>query len=162
MAQKRKAGETESGVTRSGNIDRETAINAFVQAILDGHKQADAYRIAHPRCQSTNNNSIRVRACEFAKHPDVQSALADARKELLERHANFRDHLIEMLQEEISACYRDNHTLSPVMKQVEVATRVLGMDKQTVTIEGDAGAFDRESVASNLQFLVNQAKKGKK
>ena len=39
MAQKRKAGETESGMTRSGNIDRETAINAFVQAILDGHKQ---------------------------------------------------------------------------------------------------------------------------
>lgn len=142
-------------------FDREVAIDKFVQAILDGRRGSDAYILSHPHYKSTNINATRVRASEFARHPDVQKALKEARQELLERHAGFRDRLIEMLQEEISNCYNDNHTLAPVMKQVEVATRVLGMDKQTVKVEGDAGAFDRESAAMNLMFLVNQAKGGK-
>lgn len=157
MAQKKPS----EGKSRALNNDREIAISAFVQAILDGHRQADAYRMSHPSCKSTNDNAVRVRACEFAKHPDVQEALAAARRELLERHANFRDHLVEMLTEEIDTCYRDNHTLAPVMKQVEVATRVLGMDKQIVKVDGDVGGFDRESVAANIQFLVDKAKGSK-
>jgi DNA-binding transcriptional regulator YbjK len=141
---------------RERSIADETAVDIFAEAVVDGKTQAEAYRLSHPNCKASHNTA-RVKGYEYAQRPVVRERIEELRRELHERHAGFRDKLIEMLTEEISTCYADNHTLSPVIKQVEVVTRVLGMDKQVIDLKADVRAVDDSTAADKLNFLAQQA-----
>lgn len=142
-------------------LETENAVEIFAQAIIDGHTNMAAYRLGHPKCMTTNKAALAVRACAFGKRQDVRDRINELREEAAARHAGFRERLADMLIEEISECYRDNKTLSPVMKQVDCATRILGMDKQVVDVNAKVGAADSSTVTEKINFLAEAARKGK-
>lgn len=134
----------------------EETIEIFCNAIIKGHTQGEAYRISHPQCRKTGC-ALRVEGYEFSHRPDVMERLEELRAEMRERHANFRDRLVDHLCVEIEQCWEDYATLAPVMKQVDTATRVLGMDKQVVDMNAKLGPIDDDSAAEKINFLVKKA-----
>ena len=144
------------------NLINPSVVETYARAICEGKTQSEAYILSHPKTNGTGVN-LRVMANRFHKRDDVQEAISKLKEEGRERWSEFRDELIGMLTEEIRTCYRDNSTLSPVMKQVDTVTRILGMDKQTVEVKADVRqAMDVESVAEKLNFLIAHAKSSAK
>lgn len=137
------------------------AVETFAQAVCAGKTQREAWRVATQNFR-VGDASADVRACEFAKRPEVVQRIAEIRAATAERAQMSRDELVGMLTAEIRQCYRDNSTLLPVMKQVDCLTRVCGYDKQTIDLKAEVGAADPEAVAEKLNFLVGQQGKGRR
>ena len=135
----------------------EIAAEQFAELVLNGMSQSDAYKKTHPDCHQSGN-PLHVKACTFAHLPRVVAAMDRKREEMRERHLRFRDSLVNHLCDEIEQCWHDNRTLAPVMKQVDTATRVLGMDKQVVDVTAKVGPIDSDSAVDKLNFLASKAK----
>ena len=150
---KPKARKTETGVA----TPNEMAAERFAHAVVfEGKTQGDAYRETHPKCGVTGN-SLRVRACEYAKTPLVSGLIDEKRRQLRERNAAFGDRLIGYLREEIDTCFAKCQSLEPVIKQANLAADVLGMRRQQLDMTAKVG-IDSSEAADKLNFLAAQAK----
>lgn len=135
-------------------------VEKYVQLVASGRSHAEAFKLTHPK-NSQKPQTLKNTAYDFHNLPEVQARLAEVMKETGDKWSGFRDELIGYLTEEIRNCYRANETLSPVMKQVEQVSKILGYDKHTVEVKSAVGAMDTESVTEKVNFLIVAAGEAK-
>lgn len=133
----------------------EHAVETFAQAMASGASQREAYRRSHPGNHCTDDK-VDQKASAFAKRADVRARIGELTRENAANAQMTRDELVWMLTAEIRENWRDKRTTLPVVKLMDILTRVCGYDRQTVDIKAEVGAVDAEAVAEKINFLVRQ------
>lgn len=132
------------------------AVERYVQMVAAGKSHVAAYQATHPNAKS-RGKALAQAAHKFHGLPEVQARMNAVIRETGERWSGFRDELLGYLTDEIRRCYSDNATLSPVMKQVEQASKILGLDRQTVEVKASLGCMDADAVDEKVNFLIAAA-----
>lgn len=140
-----------------GKIIDDNAIEIYAQAVASGKPHVDAYLLSHPKCK-VRGKVLTVMAAKFHKRPQVKARLEAIKAETGDKWSGFREELLGYLTADIRHCYEVNKTLSPVMKQVEQVSKMLGFDKNTLEVKAVSGALDTESASAKINFLIASIK----
>lgn len=139
----------------------EQAVETFAQAMACGSSQREAYRRSHPRNHS-QDRIIDQKASAFAKRADVRARIAELKGENAANAQMTREELVGMLTAEIRESWRGSRTTLPVVKLMDILTRVCGYDRQTVDVKAEVCAVDPEAVAEKLNFLAGRQGEGRR
>jgi uncharacterized protein YabN with tetrapyrrole methylase and pyrophosphatase domain len=81
----------------------------FVQNLISGMKQWEAYLAAYPNKEKTSKKVLQVRACELKKRTDVKERIEELRREIAKESKYTVEKLIEEFEEIRIACMRKNN-----------------------------------------------------
>ena len=112
----------------------------FIEQIMGGHSQADAYRIAYRPAKRRGTKDISVASCRIAAHPLIRAKLAELRgrsdKETL-LSLNQRLQILAGIAQNLNTKQTDR------IRAVEVYSKIAGdqaPDRQEVTIANAPGS----------------------
>lgn len=107
----------------------------FVQEIVKGKSQYDAYQIAYPTSTKWERNSVDSKASQLMSDAKIMQRLEELRKPIIAKCQKTAEDLIRELDEIKGAAFNDLQ-YTPAISAVMGQARLLGLDKEVKEHQG--------------------------